>query len=118
MLRRSSVGGVVLRDNLPAAFFSQLQGGFGFGLCIEQVGGLISALHRAARSGELERRTVTIEGYIFGGLHIFLFVFRRLNRLRWLEYTQAAWVLQHKSSTIFWREIANEIRLCNSYSTT
>jgi hypothetical protein len=65
----------VLRDNLPAAFFGQLQGGFGFGLRVEQVSGLVSALNRASRAGELESRTVTIESYIFGGLHIFFLFF-------------------------------------------
>jgi hypothetical protein len=34
--------------------------------------------------------------------------------LRWLKINPTAWVMQYKSSTIFRREIANEIRLCNA----
>lgn len=73
MLRRSSVGWVVLLDNQPAAFFGHVQSGFGFGSGVEQVGGFVGALHRAARAGELNRRTAAIEGHIFYCCHFVIF---------------------------------------------
>ena len=45
--------------------------------------------------------------------HIFSFLLAGLIALRWSKYIPTAWVMQYKSSTIIWREIANGIKPLN-----
>mgnify|MGYP003328741169 CR=1 FL=1 len=52
--------------------------------------------------------------FVFSLFHVFIFLFAGLIALRWSKINPTAWVCQNKSSIIFWREIANEIKPLNS----
>ena len=100
--------------NAAALFFGSLESGLRRLNGVELVSVGTVTLNAAARAGELKSRSAAIYRDVFS-IHIFLsFLSGASLPLRWLKHIPTAWVMQHKSSTIFGREIANKIEPLNS----